>query len=87
MELADPKLVASLIEPAPKLRKSGPRRAPPATVSFVPVGRVRRCECGVCPKCVENARWEKIFNEKFADPEYYRRRSYHFGSSLEWLRR
>jgi hypothetical protein len=29
------------------------------------------CRCGKCPVCVENARWERIFNEKFADPQYY----------------
>lgn len=85
MELADPKLLASLIEAEPK-SKPATRRGRPAKISFAPVGKVRRCQCGVCRKCVENARWDRIFNEKFADPEYYRRKSYHFGSSLEWLR-
>jgi hypothetical protein len=36
--------------------------------------RVRRrqfCKCGECKWCVENARWERIFNEKFCDPTYY----------------
>jgi hypothetical protein len=32
---------------------------------------MRRCSCGQCPECVMNARWERIFNEKFADPGYY----------------
>jgi hypothetical protein len=31
----------------------------------------RRCQCRVCPACLENARWERIFQEKFADPDYY----------------
>ncbi len=31
----------------------------------------RRCQCGQCKSCLENARWERIFNEKFADPNYY----------------
>jgi hypothetical protein len=34
-------------------------------------GRRERCKCGQCPGCIENARWERIFNEKFADPTYY----------------
>jgi hypothetical protein len=36
--------------------------------------RVRRrqfCKCGACKWCVDNARWERIFNEKFSDPTYY----------------
>ena len=36
-------------------------------------GRRRRrvCQCGNCGTCKDNARWERIFQEKFADPEYY----------------
>jgi hypothetical protein len=33
--------------------------------------RKRNCRCGSCQKCLENARWERVFNEKFADLEYY----------------
>ena len=29
------------------------------------------CRNGQCPTCTENARWERIFKEKFADPFYY----------------
>jgi|SRR5579871_1902206 len=29
------------------------------------------CTCGTCKWCVDNARWERIFEEKFADPSYY----------------
>jgi hypothetical protein len=28
-------------------------------------------ECGVCKWCQDNARWDRIFTEKFADPTYY----------------
>ena len=31
------------------------------------------CRCQHCPTCIENARWERIFLEKFADPTYYTR--------------
>jgi hypothetical protein len=29
------------------------------------------CRCSQCPQCLEDARWERIFAEKFADPNYY----------------
>lgn len=48
-----------------------PRRAMP-----------RRCQCGQCAACLDNARWERIFQEKFADPTYYERRSVRQWSSL-----
>jgi hypothetical protein len=40
-----------------------------------PVGkRPARCTCGVCHTCRDNDRWERIFQEKFADPTYYIKR-------------
>ena len=33
------------------------------------------CACGHCSRCLDNARWERIFAEKFADPDYYAPRS------------
>jgi hypothetical protein len=53
----------------------------------VPGPKVKRCRCGVCTRCLEEARWERIFNERFADPDYYKARPTHFGSSLGWLGR
>jgi hypothetical protein len=44
----------------------------------------RRCRCGECPPCLENARWERIFEEKFADPNYYAPRDVQRGSSLNF---
>jgi hypothetical protein len=46
--------------------------------------RLRRqgCACGACQTCLENARWERIFNEKFADHSYYRNRGPQFSSPL-----
>jgi len=38
------------------------------------LGRLRRrqyCHCGECKWCLGNLRWDRIFNEKFADPAYY----------------
>jgi hypothetical protein len=34
--------------------------------------KVPRCPSGcTCRTCTDNARWERIFQEKFADPGYY----------------
>ncbi len=33
--------------------------------------RPRTCKCGVCRFCLENKRWNHIFEQKFADPTYY----------------
>jgi hypothetical protein len=29
------------------------------------------CQCGHCKWCLDNARWDRIYSEKFADPSYY----------------
>ena len=44
--------------------------------------QARRCRCGNCASCKEDARWERIFLEKFADPEYYSRRLLRYESPL-----
>lgn len=31
----------------------------------------RNCRCGQCGDCLENARWERVYQAKFADPDYY----------------
>jgi hypothetical protein len=33
--------------------------------------RRQRCKCGRCAACLGNARWDRIYDEKFADPAYY----------------
>ncbi len=48
-------------------------------------GRRRSCKCGRCRKCVDNARWERIFAAKFADPTYYDRPLVSVGSPLTSL--
>jgi hypothetical protein len=45
--------------------------------------KARRCKCGgTCRTCVDNARWERVFQQKFADPTYYSHPSTRVGSSL-----
>jgi hypothetical protein len=58
-----------------------PRRAEvsaPARTDALPQARLTktrrssgRCQCGQCRTCQENARWERIFQEKFANSDYY----------------
>jgi hypothetical protein len=47
-------------------------------------GRTKRrsCTCGKCRTCIDNARWEAVFRQKFADPLYYTPRRPTQGSSL-----
>jgi hypothetical protein len=46
----------------------------------------KRCSSANCPQCLDNKRWELIFNAKFADPDYYKDRPVRHSSSLDWLR-
>jgi hypothetical protein len=57
-----------------------PRMAPAAAPRVSPIDLDRpvktrrasgRCHCGECRNCQENARWERIFQEKFANADYY----------------
>jgi hypothetical protein len=61
-----------------------PPNAEKAFAKAVPLPKRRRqdCACGACHTCLENARWEKIFNERFADHSYYRNRGPQFSSPL-----
>jgi hypothetical protein len=91
MELADPRTVAELFAEhariqrgRPSGRRPGQRQASTPRVN-APCPKVKRCHCGQCFRCQEEARWERIFNERFADPEYYKERPAPFGSSMAWL--
>lgn len=91
MELADPRLIRQLTE-AYKAKKSprllGPRmtkKASDASVYQPPVQKSRRCHCGICSGCKENARWDRIFAEKFADPSYYSDLTVRRGSPLDGI--
>jgi hypothetical protein len=45
-------------------------------------GRKMRCRCGRCQQCLDDARWERIFAAKFADPTYYNRHLTRLASPL-----
>jgi len=38
-----------------------------------------------CGRCLENARWERIYQEKFVDPDYYVQTSSRRSSPLSGL--
>ena len=82
MELTDQKLIDALKGEVQR------RRRKPGTANLMEVkpDRQKRCLCGVCTVCIDNARWEAIFNAKFADPDYYKSRPVRGASSLDWIR-
>ena len=45
----------------------------------------RRCACGKCIRCLDDSRWERIFKQKFADPNYYTEAIPRYSSSLSEL--
>jgi hypothetical protein len=84
MELTNPEVIAQLLAE----QQRTPRRARP-TPQPSPMAESRpqirqRCQCGVCAGCRENARWDRIFKEKFADPDYYSGVAVKFSSSLRF---
>lgn len=57
--------------------KRGPGRPPkgpgePKTTYESRCRAGKRSRCGVCDVCKEYDKWERIFDEKFADPHYYK---------------
>lgn len=93
MELADPRMIEELmatharISTVRQARKKRSTPPPEMTMEGARAPKVRRCRCGTCQRCVEEARWDRIYNERFADPNYYKNRPTTFGSSLGWLGR
>jgi hypothetical protein len=92
MELADPRMIEELMATHARIscvRQERRKRndLPIATIGAGRCPKIKRCRCGACPRCLEEARWDRIFNERFADPNYYKDRPTHFGSSLGWLTR
>lgn len=89
MELARLDPAAAFPPHAVNARPARSRRGgePPAGRTEGKAQRRRRprCQCGRCARCVDNARWERIFAEKFADPDYYARPYMRCSSPLESL--
>ncbi len=70
MELSSPESIRALLQLYGNPTTERRRSAQPA-VRSQNKGRRVNCACGRCPRCLDNARWERIFAEKFADPDYY----------------
>jgi hypothetical protein len=64
------------------------RAAQPPVIDNAPVRTRKRahCACGACQWCLDNARWDRIFNEKFADPSYYGSLKISYNSCLSGAR-
>jgi hypothetical protein len=86
VELADPMAIAGLISAADRARMPYGRRGSSnvMTQRYEPGRRRMRrvCRCGTCATCADNAKWERIFREKFEDPDYYKPRPMWGRSSL-----
>jgi hypothetical protein len=90
MELADQRYLLEIIaaqRSAPRKTVGAQRRkAKPEDLTPVyrpPIHKSARCKCGTCASCKDNARWDRIFAEKFADPTYYGGLSVRQQSSLQ----
>jgi hypothetical protein len=91
LELSDSQIINALltgsVQPGrltTRTAKMVPARTVTATLSKLP--QRQRCACKQCHQCVENQRWEAIYNAKFADPDYYKARPVRRSSSLSWGR-
>jgi len=80
VELSDSQEIAALLA----AQQPPPRMAVAQRPRLTTRSSRRHCQCGACAKCQENARWDRIFNEKFADPHYYKRQPVRHTSSLSW---
>ena len=90
MELASQELIADLLQGAAQARRARSQRGGRALGASQPGNRAAarrrpRCRCGRCRQCFDDARWERIFAEKFADPDYYTRRHVPCSSPLDSL--
>jgi hypothetical protein len=89
MELADERQIA-LVMAASGLRERqkiprSPRKSARSRLAAAPPMHKKNhppCGCGTCTDCNENLRWERIFQAKFADPDYYARPGTRSGSPL-----
>ena len=45
------------------------REAVNDTTPLPPLGPYQRCKCGECRDCVDNEKWDRIFEAKFAARE------------------
>ena len=85
MELSSPESIRALMRAHGMLARGGRRRIAQGAARPASKDRRLRCRCGQCRQCLDNARWERIFAEKFADPNYYTRLTTRAASPLTSL--
>jgi hypothetical protein len=71
MELSSPEAIRALMQVHGSLTRPGRRRGAQGVARRASKAPRIGCHCGQCRQCLDNARWERIFAEKFADPNYY----------------
>ena len=81
MELSDEESIERLLNLSGRVNRRRRDQGPMAVQRGSRSAR-RRCSCGHCRTCHDNARWERIFESKFADPDYYRLRLCRMSSPL-----
>jgi len=84
MQLGTPQTIEALLAGFRQPERGSRSRVPAdCTPKPVRVHKMSGCASGcTCPRCCDNARWERIFQEKFADPNYYSNPTTRNGSSL-----
>ena len=92
MELTDQRTLAALFGASPVRRGNYGARGTRKNFEWSSVYEppalklsLRRCKCGICARCRDDQRWERIFQEKFADPDYYTRPILRHDSPLNTL--
>jgi hypothetical protein len=82
MQIETQETIAAMLQ---QMQERRPKRPGAVTTTQPRTRAAGRCACRNCKVCEDNARWERVFNEKFADPDYYLPRHITQGSSLASL--
>ena len=85
MELSSPEAIRALLQAHANPPRAGRCRGEQDAARPAHNDRRLHCKCGRCRQCLDNARWEQIFAEKFADPNYYTRQVIRYSSPLTSL--
>jgi len=86
LELSDPQIIDALLVGFIRTKRRVPKTTKPERGVIATLPDRKECRCGTCSQCIENERWEAVFNAKFADPDYYKARPVRHSSSLERVR-
>ena len=85
MELSSPELIRAMALSPGNYAGIKNHRVPSSVVLPGRKAAAKRCKCGHCRQCLDDARWERIFATKFVDPNYYTRSAVRRSSPLTSL--